>query len=255
MEKKPTLEARLLYSMPPEPDKRLRRLLFLGFVGSAIFFLFCGGALSSLTRQGLFQWSIGVLLLILASINWISSPLWVDRITTPGIFYLVNGYIRLPLYMIMLAWGISINALILPSTSTRWINLGLMVGLLFMPFVIMRKLKWIEESLEEGHLKKCLNKQTWTWDPAHDMDHIRKDPKKMRPGFFWRMLFWIGPAIGMSLADIFGRLNALLITSLLGVMLGYLVLISIISDSISLSLVLFGLEKERGQRIKIDQNT
>ena len=59
--------------------------------------------------------------------------------------------------------------------------------------------------------------------------------------------------IASSLADLFGRLNALLIVSLIGIMIGYLVLLSIISDSGSFSLTLSRLEKERGQRIILDR--
>jgi len=64
MNKIPAPEAKLLYSLPPEPRKRLRRMLFLGFVGSFLFFLFLGGALSGLMGRGLLQWKIGWILLL-----------------------------------------------------------------------------------------------------------------------------------------------------------------------------------------------
>lgn len=252
MNKIPATEAKLLYSLPPEPRKRLRRMLFLGFLGSFLFFLFLGGALSGLMGRGLLQWKIGWILLLFSFLNLITFPFWLGRIQTPGTFYLVFGYIRMPLYAILLVFGISVLNFLLPVGSARWIHLGLICGLLFLPFVIRRKKEWIEKSLDRGHLNNCLKEKAWTWDAAHDMDHIRKDPKKMRPGFIWRVLFWIGPAIGMSLGNIFGELNALMIASLTSMMAGYLTLISIFTDTISLSFAIFRLEEERGEKIMLE---
>lgn len=253
MENKPALEAKLLYSLPSEPIKRLRRLLLYSFAGATIFFLFSGGALFGLNGGGLFQWRSGVAILLISFLNLITFPFWMTRIQTPVAFYVVKAYIRLPIFALMLVAGISFIDILLSPGSTRWIGLGLISGLLFFPFAFKRKTRWVEDSLENGYLKRCLNEKSWTWDAAHDMDHIRRDPKKMRPGFIWRLLFWIGPAIGMSLADIFGELNGLLIASLIGIMTGYLTMISILIDTIPISLVILNLEEERGEKIQLER--
>jgi len=52
--------------------------------------------------------------------------------------------------------------------------------------------------------------------------------KQMRPGLLWRVAFWIGPAIGMSLADIVGRLTAFLVVGLGLVLIGYGVLVTLV---------------------------
>lgn len=190
--------------------------------------------------------------LLLSFLNLITFPLWLGKIRSPKTFYLISVYLRLPMFAIILSAGISLAKILLPAGSACWIILGLIGGLFVLPLMIKRKMIWVEKSLISGHIKKCFNEKDWTWDASHDMDHIRKDPKKMRPGFIWRMLFWIGPAIGMSLANVFGELNALLIVSLLAIMTGYSAILSIFTHSLTISLVIFRLEKERGEMIQLE---
>ncbi len=249
MKDKPSLEARILYSLPPEPRKRINRLLLLSFLGSIIFFVVLGGSLSLMGGKGLMQWKTGLIILSISIINILTAPLWQSRIQTPLIFYLASGFIRIPLFLMMLAFGTSGLELLLPNRSSLWIKLGLLLGTISIPFLIRRKLDWISASLENGHLRYCLDRTDWTWDTRHDADHIREDPKKMRPGFFWRFVTWIGPVIGMSLAGIIGRLNTYVIMALVGTLVGYLTLISLLTDTISLSVELSRLEKDHGKPI------
>jgi len=252
MDKRLSPEAKILHSLPAEPRKRMRRVLTLGFVGSAALFLIFGGTLSGLRENELFHWTVGGFFLLLSFIFWISSPVWMGEIQHPGRYYLIYGFVRIPIFGILLGYGLSLNATLLPAASARWIILGLLGGLVFLPFAIKRRLEWTEESLKTGNLKKCLNAQKWTWDPAHDMDHIRKDPRKMRPGIFWRLVFWSGPVVGFALADIFGRLNALLIVGLLTTLIGYLAIISIGIISFSFYQTLTKIEKGKGQKLILD---
>lgn len=251
MTEKPALEARILYSTPQEPKKRLKHYTYRGAFGSVLYFFIFGSGLSLITGKPLFGWKSGVSLVLLSLAFLISASIWLPRIYHASTFYLYSGLIRFPTFVLLLSFGLSTIASLLPPISTMWMLVGLLLGVAIIPMATARRIKWISQSMRTGHLQKSFDKSRGTWNASFDMDHLLKDPKTMRPGFLWRLLFWIGPAIGMSLADIFGKLNALLIVGLGMTLIGYYLLVSIFTDMISRLLELRRMERELGKKIRL----
>lgn len=98
---------------------------------------------------------------------------------------------------------------------------GLVLGLGTLPATIRSRRMRHGDAVRKGHLRRALNKETGTWDPQYDNDDPRDQALLNRPGCLMRLLPWIGPAIGMSLDELFGRAAANRLMAYLAISLGY----------------------------------
>ncbi len=98
---------------------------------------------------------------------------------------------------------------------------GLVLGLGTLPATIRTRRMRHSEALTRGHLRRALNKETSTWDPQYDNDDPLDRALMNRPGCLMRLLPWIGPAIGMSLDELFGRAAANRLMAYIAISLGY----------------------------------
>ena len=251
MTEKVALEARILYSTPQDPIKRLKHYTYRGAFGSVLYFLIFGSGLSLITGTPLFEWKTGVVSVLISLAFLFSASLWIPRIYNASTFYLIGGLLRFPTFILLLSFGLSVITLLLPPISMMWILVGLLLGCAIIPIATISRVKWINQSMTTGHLRKSYDKGRGIWNASFDLDHILKDPETIRPGLLWRIVFWIGPAIGMSLADIYGKLNALLIVGLGMALIGYYLLVSIFTDAISRLLVLRSMERGLGKKIRL----
>ena len=251
MVEKPALESRLLYSLPLEPEKRLKRYAVASAVSCWLLVPVFGVVLSALYQEPILNWWGGWVCALVSTILLISFNLWAPLIRRADAFYVVGGIVRLPMFLLYLITGIALVGAILPVLSARWVFGGFVAGLALLPSAFIRRRTSIRQSLENGYLRRSLNRVEAAWDPKFDMDHVLRDPRAMRPGLFWRLAFWIGPAIGMSLADALGRVSALLVAGVLAISVGYGSLLAVVSHDVALVLELRRLERELGKPIRL----
>jgi len=253
MADKAALEARILYSVPVDPIHRLRFYALRSLVGSGLMFVVTSGLLALLGSPSPWWWFVGWFCLLLSIAAALTYVVWAPHVTRARTFYEVNVLVRLPLFALQLLGGARIVEFLLGPGAGWWIYGGFLSGLLFVPSAIARKRAWIRSSMRYGHLRKSLDEDEAEWDTRFDLDHILKDPRAMRPGFLWRLLFWIGPAIGMSLADVLGRLSAALVVGLAFMATGYGVLITLVTSALAHSLELRDIEKRISRQISLDR--
>ena len=155
----------------------------------------------------------------------------------------------LPTGLALLDGGIRLSVDVLGAGSTQLIGIALLGGLGTMPFVIRDRRQWFQQALRGGHLRRSLDSATGKWDPQHDLDQIESSKLLNRPGCLLRLLPWVGPAIGMSLDNIFGEAAALRIFVYLFLLLGYAFTYLPVVGALVQLLVFRRLEKELGRPI------
>jgi len=165
------------------------------------------------------------------------------------VFYLLEKAVGFVGMAIMLFGGIWMLQAGSGSSSTATFLLGLAVGLIALPFGIRLRAKWMSQAIQRGHLMGALNPEAATWDPRHEADQWLKAPKFSRPNFLLSLVFWCGPALGLALVDVFGRLTAAVIAGALAAGVGYSLVMVGVTDLVVLALELRRLERSLGRRI------
>jgi hypothetical protein len=128
---------------------------------------------------------------------------------------------------------------------------GLVLGLGTLPAITRARRIRHSEALTRGHLRRALNKEAGTWTPYYDNDDPRDQALLNRPGCLMRLLPWIGPAIGMSLDELFGRAGANQLMAYLAISLGYGFLYFWIASTGAQMLGLRKIETELGRPIML----
>ena len=250
MTQNPAWEARRLYRTPLEPRKRLRFLVVRGFWGVILFYFIVGWPVSFLAARSLYSWKVGLLCILISMGTAVSFRFWEPKLRRATTFYAAIALVSSPLWLLWFSGGASMLALLAPDTLLM-MYAGILLGVAMLPALIARRRSGLVQSIERGHLHRSLDRGRATWDPAFDMDHILKDPAAMRPGILWRLAYWIGPAIGMSLSSIIGRPSAAFVVGSLFILMGYGNLMGLIVNSGAHVLELLGQERELGRRIHL----
>jgi len=165
-------------------------------------------------RFGLWMWGLSLLLL---GVYFVIR----HRVKRAITFYLLVSFAGVPLGAVILAGGFRAFAAHLGAAGAGWLGAGLMIGLITLPWAVRARRAWFQGALEAGHLSESLDEDKAQWDPRQDNRYVEEDPRIARPGCLMRLLPWVGPAIGASLSDVFGRATGLTIGSLLFVFIGY----------------------------------
>ena len=151
------------------------------------------------------DWTVGVLLWVLAILLVPFYAIFAVRVRSAATAYAGMALAVLPTGLAILDGGIRLAVQILGVGSTVVIGICLLGGLATLPSVVRSRRKWFQVALRSGHLKRSLDRTTGRWDPQYDLDTLETSELLNRPGCLIRLLPWVGPAIGMSLDNIFGQ--------------------------------------------------
>jgi hypothetical protein len=193
---------------PQSIRARIIRTSLISAVGLTIWTPFLG--LGTLIHDGppIVGWIEGVLLWIVAVIA-IPVYYWsANRVKRAMTAYVIMMLSLIPLSLSFIDAGIRLSYRHLGTISASWILIGLIVGIAVTPLAVSSRRQWFRDAVDHGHLKPSLNPKSQTWDPKHDFVQTELRLASQRPGCLLRLLPWIGPAIGMTFADVFGRSTA-----------------------------------------------
>ena len=195
-------------------------------------------------RFGLWMWGLSLVLLgFYFAIR--------HRVNRAIIFYQLVTLAGAPLGAVILVGGLRGFSAHLGVEAARWLGAGLLIGLITLPWAVRARQIWFRAALETGHLSESLDRRKAQWDPRQDNRYVEEDPLITRPGCLMRLLPWIGPAIGASLSDVFGRATALSIGTLIFVSVGYALFYFNLRYLFTNMLELRRLERELGRPITL----
>lgn len=216
-----------------------------------VFGLMIGLILGELSKGewSFLDWTTGILLWLFAILLIPVYVVAAARIRRAAAAYVGLALAMLPSGVALLDGSIRLSVNILGAGSTLLIGLGLLAGLGTMPFVIRDRRQWFQQALRGGHLRRSLDSATGKWDPQHDLGQIESSKLLNRPGCLLRLLPWVGPAIGMSLDNIFGEATALRIFVYMFLLLGYAFTYLPVVGALVQLLEFRRLEKELGRPI------
>jgi hypothetical protein len=195
-------------------------------------------------KFGLWMWVLSVLLLVVYFFVR-------NRVKRAITFYLLVSLAGLPGVAVFLFGGLRAFEVGLGQAAARWFVIGLLLGLATLPWSVRARRAWFRRALESGHLSESLDRHAARWDPRHDNRYVEEDPNFSRPGCLMRLLPWVGPAIGASLADVFGRATSLTLITILSVGIGYSMLYYKFRYAFTNTLELRRLERELGRPITL----
>jgi len=177
--------------------------------------------------------------------------LFVVRLGRAIVVYTMLTLAVFPVALAILAVALRFSMTVLGELASVIIAIGLLLGLGMLPLVVRERRQRYQSAIARGHLRRSLDKERATWDPQFDHDEDMSKEWLKRPGCFIRLLPWVGPAIGMRLADVFGRNTANLIVVAAAVFVGYLLVYSGLVQAI-VQLLEFGrMEAELGRPIML----
>ena len=163
-----------------------------------------GGAPSINWGLGGSLWVIGV---SLVPIYWF----WVVKVKRAITVYTLLTIALFPPTLAMLHGALRLSLVMLGAEATVVITLGLLLGLGTLPLLVRTRRDQFKAAIKKGYLRRSLIADRATWDWQYDDDEAMSTEWLKRPGCLVRLLPWIGPAIGMRLADVLGRSTANLI--------------------------------------------
>lgn len=247
------MEMQLLLKPPRDPHKRLIWSSASSFLTVSIIVPLLGAFISLYEGMGLWSFPEGIVMWGLTLLLMVANALFGQRIRRPAIFYLVERLPGIPMGLVFLDGGMRLIAVILGIRSLLLIVVGLLVGLGTLPWTIRDERAKFRRALKDGYLVRSLDPKSYSWDPQYDIDRWEKDERITKPGFFRRLLFWIGPALGMALSDLIGRSPAQVVVGLGFIYIGYFLLGSSIRSAVSKVLELNRIEEELGQEIYLER--
>jgi hypothetical protein len=195
------------------------------------------------------DWTTGVSLWLLAILFVPLYAIFAGRVRRAATAYVAMVLPLLPTGLALVDGGLRLSLTILGPRSTIVLAIGMVLGLATVPLLVRARRQWFQHALRIGHLSRSLDKATGTWDPRHDLEPIESSEVLSRPGCLLRLLPWIGPAIGMSLDNIFGQTSAARIFVYLAILLGYTFVYLPIAGALVQFLEFRRLEDELGRPI------
>jgi hypothetical protein len=195
-------------------------------------------------RPGSDLWVLGVCLVPLYF-------LWVAKLKRAVVVYSLITVSLFPAALAILAGALRLSLTILGERSSVILALGLLLGLGTLPLVVRHRRERHQSALMEGHLRRSLDADRAMWDAQYDHDEAMSVQWLKRPGCLIRILPWVGPAIGMRLADIVGRRTTELIIVACFLFIGYAFALSGLVQAIVQLLEFRRLELELGRPIML----
>jgi hypothetical protein len=243
------MEYSALAKLPNTSRKRLARYALTSLAAATIFVPLLWLPASDPAAGPSPWWVAGVALWFSSLAVLAASVLIGGKISRAMHFYLLEKAAALPGMLVMFFGGIWMLREGLGASSTTAFALGLGAGLIVLPFAIRLRARWLREAIARGHLSRALNPEAATWDPRFDADHVLKDPRFSRPNCLLSLLFWCGPALGLALVDIFGRVTAAILAGALAAGFGYSILLVSTTDLTVILHELRRIERSLGRRI------
>ena len=234
--------------------RRMRYVPLLSLTALTVFVPLLGLIGNAAAADGDSQylgWRLGIALWVLAAL--LVPVFWVFAVEIQRaiVVYTLLTTVLFPASFAILDGALRLSIIILGSGSTMVTGLGLLLGLATLPLVIRTRRNQFHEAISKGHLRRSLDKERASWDAQYDNDEALATEWLKRPGCLIRILPWIGPAIGMRLADVFGRstANLIMVAGFIGI--GYaLTYFGLVKASVQL-LEFRRMERELGRPIML----
>jgi hypothetical protein len=157
------------------------------------------------------NWVVGLTLLAFALVLVPVYSTWVVKTRRAITAYALILLGLLPGTLGILDGSLRLSLVVLGVDATLVVALGLSLGLSTLPFVIRSRRAQHQAAISSGYLRRSLDSKRATWDAQYDKDDDMSKEWLTRPGCLIRLLPWVGPAIGMRIADVFGRSTANLV--------------------------------------------
>jgi hypothetical protein len=167
------------------------------------------------------SWEVGVVCWLLVATFVPVYSLWVVRVRRAMAAYAALTLALLPAGIAILDGAIRFSIALAGMGATLVIATGLLISLGTLPLIIRARQLQFGAAVKQGHLRHSLDGERALWDSQFDHDKSLSVDWLRRPGCLIRLLPWIGPAIGMSLADVLGRNPADLIMVVGFIGIGY----------------------------------
>ena len=164
---------------------------------------------------GLWLWAVSLVLVIC----YIAAARGIKRAV---VFYVLE-HMAAGLGMVeLLVLGLSMLDHLVGRAAFLMIGGGVLVGWATMVAKVPARRAWFKAAMERGHLAKSLDVVQASWNTRYDFDQGAAELRAFENrGCLTRMLPWIGPAIGMSLADVVGRWSTMVLVALILLAMGY----------------------------------
>ena len=211
------------FGLPRSIQGRLRRMPYF----SAGLLTILGPPLGVMLRDlsglegSILKWEVGATLWALSILLIPIYAVFAVRVKRAAAAEAGLALAMLPCGLALLDGGIRLSVSVLGAGSSLLVGVALLGGLGTLPFVVRDRRQWFQQALRGGHLRRSLDRATGTWDSQYDLDPVESSELLNRPGCLIRLLPWVGPAIGMSLDNIFGEVAAIRILVYLILLLGY----------------------------------
>jgi len=199
---------------PSSIRRRIKIAPLLSLAGLTIFVPLLGAINGAATpemrppaiiwRPGSDLWVLGVCLVPLYF-------LWATKLKRAVVVYSLITVSLFPAVLAILAGSLRLSVTFLGERASAVLAFGLLLGLCTLPLVVRYRRERHQAAITKGYLRRSLDKDRATWDAQFDHDEAMSTEWLKRPGCLIRLLPWVGPAIGMRLADLFGRSTASLI--------------------------------------------
>jgi hypothetical protein len=207
------------------PKSMSRRLKWNAIVSAALATVFVpmlGSMLSAVGydppirgwRSGVWLWAAALLMVPLYL-------LFAARVKRAMTAYLLAVAALVPSTLAILDGALRLSFGLLGQGSAIVIAASCFLGLGTVPFAVQGRRRWYQEALRRGHLKHSLDQVNATWDSGNDNLQAEDQDWVSRPGCLLRLLPWVGPAIGMSLDEVFGPAGSDRIIVYIALALGY----------------------------------
>jgi hypothetical protein len=195
-------------------------------------------------RPGSDLWVLGVCLVPLYF-------LWAAKLKRAVVVYSLITVSLFPAALAILAGALRLSVTILGDGASVILAVGLLLGLGTLPLAVRHRRGQHQTAIMKGHLSRSLDEDRATWDAQYDHDEALSTEWLKRPGCLIRLLPWVGPAIGVRLADVFGRRTTDLIIVACFLFIGYAFAFSGLVQAIVQLLEFRRLEGELGRPIML----
>lgn len=252
MSREPEMKRMVKWASPPSIRRRIRMAPLLAVAMLTIFMPLLGLAIHLASPQAepsIFSWQFGTIMWLFSVLT---TPIYLyaaDRVERAMTAYLLVTLAMYPAALGLLAGALRLSFGILGAATTIVVGFGLLLGFATLPLVIRYQRRNYQKKLIVGHLQSSLIADSGRWNPEFDFADLDSKEWLSRPGCLLRTLPWIGPAIGIYLADIVGRSAANAFIAIGFLVLGYMMMYPGLTRASVQYLEFRRMERELGHKI------
>ena len=224
MSRESEMLAVMRWASPRSLRRRIRLAPVISLAMLTVFGAMVGfGIYTAAPAEGppIISWEVGVAFWLLVATFVPVYSLWVVRVRRAMAAYAALTLAFLPAGIVILDGAIRFSIALAGIGATTVIAIGLLLGVVTLPLIIRTRQLQFGAAIKQGHLRRSLDRERALWDAQFDHDKSLSAGWLRRPGCLIRILPWIGPAIGMSLADVLGRSTANLVMVVGFIGIGY----------------------------------